>query len=478
MLRTSDVFTPAKLPEFTDVDREIVSRNLAKFARRGGHFISVVGTTKLGKTTLVKAFFRQLSKEDAWSVYLPGQSLREGASALWERLAIELEIPTSRETGLASSDRTTWGVFGSLKTTFFPGSGGEAGVKAGGEREHGVTNSQTFNMNPEVAVKQAISELQKEGCAVFIAIDDFHFITDGKKRREIMLSLRPLTDNGATVILSTIPGGQNDGAMAGTNLGGRHKSVEVPLWTIEELSEIARKGFAKLSLECKENIIQKLAVESFGSPQIMQSVCLEFCEDVNNFLGKGEGEAPVALVEPADWGQFFRDLEDDEAIGWLKGLTRGPNPKKLRKKWVHPHYPGKELDGYQLILLALNEMGAPREVEITDIKEHIRSKLDLTKTQVSHLGIELKAKNLSLIGSKETDSAISRQAVNDVSVTEILEDHEEDERSWKELEAADFIPQPVLEAQGQGHDLIVRILDPLLCFNIKWHPEVILESGR
>lgn len=107
ILHTSDIFTPAKLPTVTDVDRTSVSRELSTWVRRGGYFVSLLGNTKLGKTTLVKGFLAS-QPEGSWTTYIPGQRLGEGSADLWTKLAKDLGIPTSRDTGMANSDKATW----------------------------------------------------------------------------------------------------------------------------------------------------------------------------------------------------------------------------------------------------------------------------------------------------------------------------------------------------------------------------------
>lgn len=476
MVETSDVFTPAKLPIFTDVDRSEVSGMLRKWVRRGGYFVSVLGTTKLGKTTLVRGLLSSLDAEVWWSTYLSGQSLQRGAGALWEQLARDLGIPTSRESGLANSDRETWGIFGRFNISWLPGNSAGAGANAGGDHTDETSSGEHFDIDPETAVKEVLGRLLAEGKKAVVAIDDFHFVADEEARRGIVLALRPLTDTGLAVILSTIPGGQTDPAMEQTNLGGRRKSVIVPAWETHELAKIALKGFPYLSVTADQETVDRLASESFGSPQIMQQLCLDLCENVNGLFDGEAGQPLIELRAPADWDEFFRELEDDDAFEWLKKLTKGPNPRKPRKKQVHPGPPPKDLDGYQLILLALHELGSPAEVPFVDIKQHIGSKLGLGATDLNKMALELKARNLNALASKKMRDALNAQiAIDDAPDGD--ESQVEDEM-FAELVAAEAIPQPVFEVRGEQQHATVRVLDPLLSYAIKWHPRIIQEDGR
>lgn len=478
MIETSDVFTPAKLPTYTDVDRTHVSKDLRRWMRHGGYFVSVLGTTKLGKTTLIKNFLNNLN-ELSWSVYIPGQTLQKGDVDLWKRLVNDLGIPTSQETGYASSDKSTWKVFTSLAAKI-PGLAATLGIEVGGDKQTTDSNGNKYDLHPSQAVTEAITLLRGQGYKIYIAIDDFHFIINETDRRAVALALRPLAEeHSCSVILSTIPGGQLDLALENTNLGGRRKSVEVPIWSEEELTQIATKGFPVLSVSASDETVKLLAKESFGSPQIMQQLCLDLCEEVNDVLEGSPELDETELNNPEDWDAFFHALKDDEAVNWVTRLSAGPNPRKKRKKKYHPGPPAQELDGYQLLMRALHELGSPREVMLSVIKQHIGEKLSINGSELQNLAVELKARNLHLLASKDTKAAIER--LPEWEPTLETETETEDETALEEKALADFlaaeaIPQPVFEVKGTQHQAIVRILDPLLCYALKWHPEAIAAA--
>lgn len=478
MIETSDVFTPAKLPTYTDVDRTHVSKELRKWMRLGGYFVSVLGTTKLGKTTLIKNFLKT-QNETSWSTYIPGQTLQNGEVDLWKRLVNDLGIPTSHDTGYANSDKSTWKVLTKLVAKI-PGLAANFGIEASGEKQKTESNGSKFDIHPSQAVTEAISLLRAQNLRVFIAIDDFHFILDKDKRRAIALALRPLAEeHGCSVILSTIPGGQMDEALRDTNLGGRRKSVEVPIWNEDELAQIAMQGFPVLSVSASPETISLLAKESFGSPQIMQQLCLDLCEEVNEVFEGEPDLQEVVLEDPDDWPAFFKALKDDEAMSWVTRLSAGPNPRKKRKKKSHPGPPKRELDGYQLLMMALHELGSPREEMLSVIKQHIGRKLSISGTDLNNLAVELKARNLHYLASKDTKEAIERQPEwNSTTEMEVEADDEAaiEEKALAEFLAEEAIPQPVFEVRGEQHQAIIRILDPLLCYALKWHPEAVAAA--
>lgn len=477
IIQTSDVFTPAKLPTVTDVDRTTVSKELSMWVRRGGFFVSLLGNTKLGKTTLIKSFLATLP-EGSWSVYLPGQRLGAGADDLWLKLARELGIATSKETGMANSNTSTWGIMARLQASILPGvAKATAGANAGGSIEDRATSAEKFDIDAETAVTHALQLLKDDNRQVVIAVDDFHFVSDPAARRDIVIALRTLTDNGCSVVLSTVMSAEFDPAFANANTGGRRKIVRVPRWDLQELEQIAHQGCKALNLWAAPELITQLANESFGSPQIMQQLCLDLVEIENKTLERDSSEDQLEIDPPQDLTAFFQSLEDDDAFGWLKKLSAGPNPRKKRKKRTHPGPPPRELDGYQIIMRALHELGSPASLSIADLRAHVSKTLGISGQDLTNLALELKARNLGLLASKNTTDALEKfQAVSDEEPA--ADEHAAEEEAFADLVSKEAIPQPVFEVLGEDAQTAIHILDPLLSYVIKWHPDTIEAAGR
>ena len=166
-------------------------------------------------------------------------------------------------------------------------------------------------------------------------------------------------------------------------------------------------------------------------------------------------------------------------MSWLGKLSAGPNPRKKRRKREYPQAvpPPLSLDGYQLIMQALHELDSPHEIPLSDIKRHIGAKLSLEGKELNKIAIELKAQNLGELAAKDTTEALKNIA--DTEISEPDEDESAAEQSaFAELVTGEAIPQPVFEVRGADTTATARVLDPLLSYMIKWHPEIILSSGR
>lgn len=460
-LETSDVFTPAKLPTVTDVTRDEVSLQLDRWLRRGGFFVSVLGTTKLGKTTLVKSSLKQID----YSIFLSGTSLVEGPKTLWHRLASELGIPSSKETGTVSGDRSTWGFYSKF-SAFFAGLGGEVGANVGGEHTEDKLNSSSVPLDAEGEVIRAFKKLIGAKKKIAIALDDFHFVTDVGTRRVLIQALRSLSLEGVTIVLITLPGRSSDPAFEGTQTGGRHKKVIVPEWSRGDLKKIATQGFDALNVTADEATVERLAAESFGSPQIMQQLCLDLCEDVNNILHEVDAPEPSTLLPPPDWDAFFKGVEDTDSASVLSGLVLGPKKKRAARK--KHSVQGQELDGYQLFLLALRELDAPMSVPFQAVKAQVATILGLDATQINQLALEQKVRNMHVLAHKAMNDHLgSLQASDDLDV-------ELEAFSDEELNLAGDIPQPVFEYTSSATTPMVNILDPLLAYTLRWHEESFL----
>ncbi len=469
MVKTAEVFTPSKTPTHTSVTRKELWAKVEGLAEQGGAFISVMGTTKLGKSTLVKSVMQTA----AFHAYIPGQTVTEGAGALWSRLASDLGIPASTTSGTVSGDKSKWGFFGRFGISV-PGFTGGGGSSVGGEHSIDTSKGATYEMDAPSAVTEALTLLaqdarEKNSQPPIIVIDDFHFVMKPEKRRELILALRPMTDADVTVILATLPGREDDAGFDNTNVSGRHYPVDVPLWDGNELREIATTGFKTLNLAAATHVVNQLIEQSYGSPQIMQQLCLNLCRITNHV--KDDNSGVSMLDEPEDWSAFYRLVKDPQSTSWLRKLGVGLTARRPRtSKAELPD--GRTLDGYQLILWALHEMGAPSEASFVAVRAKIDELASVKKLGVNRFGLEQKARSMNVVASREMSVALSAMPADE---DDDAADEESDTPLFTEdeIRLAALIPQPVFEVVGdKASNMQLRILDPLLAYTLNWHPEV------
>src|SRR5437588_5630927 len=110
---------------------------------------------------------------------------------------------------------------------------------------------------------------------------------------------RSLIDENAAVIFAAVPHRAADVVAAESEMEGRVENLQIGLWDVDELEEIADKGFrGALNVSCSEGLARQLAEYSLRSPHLMQLLCRE--------LSKAQGirttaSDPIQLQPPGDW---------------------------------------------------------------------------------------------------------------------------------------------------------------------------------
>lgn len=86
-------------------------------------------------------------------------------------------------------------------------------------------------------------------------------------------------ERGKCSLLPTL-GEDSVDVRSNSELRGRTSGIDVGFWTLEELAEIATRGFAALGYTITDIDAQRFGVEACRSPQLMQQICLQACRVV------------------------------------------------------------------------------------------------------------------------------------------------------------------------------------------------------
>lgn len=445
LLSVDKVFVPGLDSEYTHVERGNAPQvaKIRQYVHQKGYLIPVVGPTKMGKTVLVRR-----TVPDAF--YIDGSWISD-ANDFWIRLASQLDIPTTRSGNRTDGDTSKWGFKAKLDLLL-----GSAESQFGGEHSRAIAKGWFSEIPADQAVTSAISALNEVDQSAVIIIDDFHFMPPSV-RAQVVASLKGLCANGATGVLITLPHHRNEAVTQIQDMIGRNKVAALEGWTFAELEEIAKLGFHELNLVDPNGAYgQMLATESYGSPQLMQALCLSFVRDVNGI--KEAQQQPTSLQAPGNWSNFFEEQVDERAYEWLETLVYGP-PVRGQDRRVFDLLDGRKLDGYQLIFAALKAGGPVLSTKTRDLKPVIIQLLvDGSNDEYARLNLVTKLKQLTKIASR----TLSAQHEDDL-------DTEDDE-----LPAAaqdESLPnnkhQPLFEynARRSGE---IDILEPYLAYALKW----------
>lgn len=349
-LRPDDVFIPGGLPDTTYVPREHLSleRHLSDWLDgRQKPLLSVSGPTKSGKTVLIRKLVND-------PIALSGGAI-DTADDFWMAVCDELELFTEHSLSVAAGETDSLAVTGGVSAGFVNGS-----ATGAIDRTHnkGVTRSRASS--PRSAARKA---LKTAGRIVFI--DDFHYI-DSAEQLLIVRGLKDLIFDGLGVVVAAVPHRAYDVVRVEKEMTGRVAPLPVVPWEEGDLKEIATKGFRALGVTVSDEAVKQMAQESFGSPYLMQTHCLNLCK-----ANRDAGELRSAFVDPK-WPAFFEQHASATSKSAFDLLKAGPprsnrNPRTLTS--------GVVTDIYGAVLQAIAATGPRTTLPYEDLRASLRDVL-------------------------------------------------------------------------------------------------------
>lgn len=157
---------------------------------------------------------------------------------------------------------------------------------------------------------------------------------------------------------------------ANDELSGRIVSILFDYWTVPELKIIADSGFSVLGVDIAPAIVEELAIEALGSPQLMQSLCLSLCLEkgirnkqvLEERTDVSEEELRVALERTTLQTDYSRTVEKLH----IGARERGTQRKEFNLK------DGSRGDVYRAILLALIENPPRLSFDYDEVMDRIK----------------------------------------------------------------------------------------------------------
>ena len=339
-MRAVNVFTPGKLPAVTYIDDHLKDRAkvLADALETGAAVISLAGPSKSGKTVFIE---KNIGKDRL--IQVTGAGI-VAANKLWDRVFDIIGTPVSKRTTSSS------GFEGSV--------GGKIGAEAGAIVASGKAEIETAGKWTEGASKQAdhaidylqllIRELAGTGMVVFI--DDFHYIPRDVQV-EIANQIKEAIRNDVIFIVASVPYHSDDAIRANPDLRGRTVKLDFDYWRPEELTKIAKRGFDVLRVEASPAYISALASEAAGSPQLMQTLCLNTCFE--NDVREAQAAPKVLASDRAAIEKVCtRTAATSDYSSTVGKLKEGPKTRGQDRK-SHLLRDNSVMDVYPLVLKAI-----------------------------------------------------------------------------------------------------------------------------
>lgn len=265
-MQTTDVFTPTRIPTVTFIRDHLVEREkiLKESLMKGGTLISVSGPSKSGKTAFIKDYFGSANV-----VPVSGANI-SNTGDVWMQVFHQIGTPLERIRSITSEHERTTSTKGSIEGNVFFAKGS---VDAGLSNTTGSGETITEH-RPVTFLQLLVEEMANSGSVIFI--DDFHYI-NRETQAVLAKEIKSVISEGVQIVCASVPYRSEDVLRANDELQGRLVGIDFDYWSVDVLSQIAERGFNELKVEVEPSFIRDFAVESAGSPQLMQSLCLEFC---------------------------------------------------------------------------------------------------------------------------------------------------------------------------------------------------------
>lgn len=341
ILRASEVFKPQGTPTHTLVRETPDADSSQAFddaVEETGKLIRVVGPSKSGKTVFVTS---KATNEKIIRVSVSG--IQRGHD-LWCRVLANVDAAV----GLTSSIQVGGTVGGEGKLA------GEIGVwiakaEVEASAKADISASRTVERTHAVDPLQEVVNTFKNK-PFWIFIDDFHYASH-EAQRELAEQIKFVAEENVQLIIALIPGRSEDILQKNSDLRGRLVDINFRYWSIEDLSQIAMVGFPLLGVKLDPGIAPMLANEAAGTPQLMQSICLELARDLN---ARETHNPPINVeIDSALIAQVCRRIASMKAdySTTLEQMRGGPSTRGTSRK-NYPDAVGNKRDVYDLILTA------------------------------------------------------------------------------------------------------------------------------
>jgi hypothetical protein len=344
-LKATDVFTPGTFPEHTYVERS--QQGLEQALRDGldtpGQLISLSGPSKSGKTVLVE---RVVSKD--LLIPITGASI-ERAEDVWKKVLDWMDTPETiiASQSVAGTVAAELAAKGSLSLPLV--AKGEIGTT--GKIEGTITSTKESERSRR-GMEQVIAEIANSDFVVLL--DDFHYMPRDIQS-DVAKNLKEGVRRGVKIVTAAVSHRGDDVLRANPELRGRVRTIDLQYWTKDELREIAKVGFTTLNVAVHDDVIDTFTQESAGSPQLMQSLCLQACFVFNFRQAQAQGEIFPFVINPTE-DNLERILEQTSAGTDFRTLVdvldNGPRTRGTERK-TYRFLDGGEGDVYTVILKAV-----------------------------------------------------------------------------------------------------------------------------
>jgi hypothetical protein len=191
---------------------------------------------------------------------------------------------------------------------------------------------------------------EASGSPFTVFIDDFHFIPK-EIQRELGQQIKEAAENGVRIVTASVPHRADDVVRSNTELRGRVTAIDTDYWKEEELEQIAYRGFQELNMDIAPSTMRRLTTESFGSPQLMQAIGLNFCFE-NGIKESLPAQRRIEMDFVALQNVLERTSTQTDFSSMISVLHAEPKQRGTERK-EFKFQDGSQGDVYRCVLLAM-----------------------------------------------------------------------------------------------------------------------------
>ena len=162
----------------------------------------------------------------------------------------------------------------------------------------------------------------------------------------------------------------SSGVIKGGEIKARCTAHETPLWTPEEIRQIAAMGFAALNADVDAGTVEKLTKNAYRNPLLMQSYCLRLCHKLK--IERTFAERKRFAVPDATADEILRHTAaayQETYAAYLKVKDAA------RLKWKIKS--GKDVTTPVLVLIALASIAINKPFKLRTIRDRMKAYLEL-----------------------------------------------------------------------------------------------------
>jgi len=290
----------------------------------------------------------------------------------WEKVRQELVAPKSSTALSSTTDGGESSATGEVSAGFSLFTA-KAGVGSKSTSAQQQSTTQSFDELSSKALFDVLRERE-----ITLVVDDFHYAAPDVQEA-LAQEFKEAARNGLHIVVISVPHRADQPIRKNIDLRGRLTTLDIPTWADNELIEIPHLGFQQLNVTVDDTTLRRLVLESLGSPQLIQTLCLRLCQLYGH---ENPSPTPIQLqLTAAELANLLRRAARSTNCSTVYQLLKtGPKPRGEQRN-VYSYSGGKQGDVYTLILAAIASGEAALTFNYAAIKARVSDLIDANASE-------------------------------------------------------------------------------------------------